>query len=226
MRCVAAGSTRKASRKPCRLCTELITLDGGRVAARVLVLGQCTTTWLANSLAGVASARGARLPVTDGPYDNVIQELLALEPANAPDFVVLVPWSARLLAGGSNRSVDDRLDDECQFWTQAWNLVRDRAPKVRIVQVGYDWITPGPLGHGLSGAGGRAAIKPRGALMNEELRGTLPAGAYFVDLEQVSGDIGRESFYDPRRYTGPSSRSARRARSGSPSTSGRAFARC
>ena len=181
-----------------RLCTELITLDGGRVAARVLVLGQCTTTWLANSLAGVASARGARLPVTDGPYDNVIQELLALEPANAPDFVVLVPWSARLLAGGSNRSVDDRLDDECQFWTQAWNLVRDRAPKVRIVQVGYDWVTPGPMGHALgAAAGGDVNLVRR---VNEKLRGTLPSGAFFIDLEQVSGVMGRQNFYDARRY--------------------------
>src|SRR4029077_7574253 len=28
----------------------------------------------------------------------------------------------------------------------------------------------------------------------------LPRGAYFVDLEQVSGTMGRDQFYDPRQY--------------------------
>ena len=36
--------------------------------------------------------------------------------------------------------------------------------------------------------------------VNEALRANLPAGSFFVDLEQVAGMIGRERFYDPRRY--------------------------
>ena len=36
--------------------------------------------------------------------------------------------------------------------------------------------------------------------MNDAIRDNLPPGAYFLDLEQVSGAFGRESFYDMRRY--------------------------
>ena len=36
--------------------------------------------------------------------------------------------------------------------------------------------------------------------VNNLLREHLPSGCYFVDLEQVSGTIGRQRFYDPRRY--------------------------
>ena len=36
--------------------------------------------------------------------------------------------------------------------------------------------------------------------VNEALRQQLPRTAYFVDLEQVSGTLGREKFYDFRRY--------------------------
>jgi FkbH-like protein len=37
-------------------------------------------------------------------------------------------------------------------------------------------------------------------LVNQELRDSLPSGAAFVDLECASGEMGREGFYDARRY--------------------------
>ena len=36
--------------------------------------------------------------------------------------------------------------------------------------------------------------------MNERLRAALPPDATFVDLAEVSGQMGRQTFYDPRRY--------------------------
>jgi hypothetical protein len=36
--------------------------------------------------------------------------------------------------------------------------------------------------------------------VNEAVRAATPAGSYFVDLEQISGSEGRQSFYDPRGY--------------------------
>src|SRR6516162_4615485 len=67
-------------------------------ATRVLLLGQCTTSWLANTLTAVAWGQGSALMVSEGAYDNVIQELLATSPDEGkPDVVVLVPWNQRLL---------------------------------------------------------------------------------------------------------------------------------
>lgn len=36
--------------------------------------------------------------------------------------------------------------------------------------------------------------------VNRALRDEIPEGAYFVDLERVAGRMGRDGFYDPRRY--------------------------
>jgi len=37
-------------------------------------------------------------------------------------------------------------------------------------------------------------------MVNQELQNALPAGALFVDLDQIAGQYGRGRFYDPRRY--------------------------
>ncbi len=68
----------------------------------------------------------------------------------------------------------------------------------RLLQVGYDWIVPGASGSHLdSGPSGRIhAVRA----LNEKIRGQLPVGAYFLDLEQVFGAMGRDTFYNMRRY--------------------------
>lgn len=164
---------------------------------RVLVLGQCTTTWLVHALTATAWGTGLALEVTDGPYDSVLQTLATLPESARPDVVVLVPWSTRLLARGPGRSAADRVDDELAFWTQAWRLVTDRLA-ARIVQVGYDAITAGPLGHLLSGRPESDVALVRD--VNESLRSKMLPGGVFLDLERVAGEIGRRHFYDPRRY--------------------------
>jgi FkbH-like protein len=67
----------------------------------------------------------------------------------------------------------------------------------RLIQVGYDWITAGALGGHLGSVSGDVALI---RAMNDELRRALPGDAVFVDLAEISGQMGRESFYDPRRY--------------------------
>jgi FkbH-like protein len=162
---------------------------------RVAILAQCTSTWLSHALTATAWGRGHALHVVDGAYDNVIQELMAA--SSKIDVVVLLPWHQRLLFSGFNRPSQERIDEACAFWQQAWGLVTGRLGS-RILQVGYDWITPGPLGYGLGGRGDGDVAVIRAA--NDALRRALPAGAAFIDLEQISGVMGRERFYDPRRH--------------------------
>jgi FkbH-like protein len=162
---------------------------------RVLILGQCTTSWLATELTAVAYGRGTVAAVSDGGYDNVLQDLdrYATE-AEMPDAVVLLPWNQRLLSGGT---VDERIDDELRFWSQTWSQVDNRL-RARLIQVGYDWMSCGPDGYGL-GVRAEGTIE-RVRRMNAALRQHLPAHAFFVDLESIAGTLGRDTFYDPRRY--------------------------
>lgn len=155
---------------------------------RVRVLGVCTTAWIPPVLTAVAWGRGQALDVRDGDYDNVLQELATQEP---PEVLVLLPWSQRLFAGDDAAAA---VAGELAFWEAAWAQRRG----ARLVQVGYDWTGPGPAGVAQSGApGGRIA---RVRAINAALRAKLPAGAAWVDLEQISGEAGRAHFYDARRY--------------------------
>ncbi len=164
--------------------------DGKTKSLKVLVLGQCTTHWVSHCLTASAWADAHALIATDGAYDNVIQELMsAAQSGQRYDAVVLLPWHQRLLSSG-------RPDDELAFWQQAWQIVAQMGS--RLIQVGYDWVTPGPLGHHLSGRTGGAVHLVRQT--NDRLREALPPSAYFVDLELTSGLKGREQFYDSRHY--------------------------
>ncbi|MBI5725302.1 MAG: HAD-IIIC family phosphatase [Planctomycetes bacterium] len=172
--------------------------DAPRAACRVLVLGQCTTNWLSTALTAEAWGRGCGLLTADGEYDNVLQELMADRPESSGfDFVVLVPWNARLIGGGSDMPAGQRLEEELDFWEQAWTLA-DKKLGARVVQVGYDWPGPGPAGHllGRHDNGDLDLI----SRANDELRMQLPRGNCFVNLSDISGLTGRRTFYDPRRY--------------------------
>ena len=163
----------------------------------VLVLGQCTTHWVSTCLTAVAWGCGASVHTVDGQYDNIIQELMAAAASGRHfDAVVLLPWHERLL-GGEHGAGQARMRDELAFWQQAWNIVTTQMSS-RLVQVGYDWVSPGPLGHHLSGRQQGPVQLVR--QMNEMLQSALPRSAFFVDLEQASGVMGRDQFYDARRY--------------------------
>ncbi len=165
-------------------------------ALKVALLGQCTTSWIAPALSATAWGRGSAVHVSEGGYDNILQDLFGLQVAPArPDVVVLLPWGGRLAGrGGPAAQV---VEDEVNFWRQAWSLVTGGLG-ARLIQVGYDWVTPGALGYNVaSRAGGPVRLVRE---LNSALQDALPEGAYFVDLDAVSGTLGRASFYDMRRY--------------------------
>jgi len=182
-----------------RLIPKLRAAAGESIApTRILILGQCTTSWVASNLTAEACGRGSSAEVHEGEYDNVIQELMTpLTPDRLPQVVVLLPWTQRLFHSDGKRSAQERIEEELSFWKQAWDLAADKT-SARILQVGYDWVGPGALGHHLAGvADGEVALIRR---MNEALRNAAPRGSFFLDLEQISGLTGRDRFYDPRRY--------------------------
>jgi FkbH-like protein len=166
--------------------------DAPTADLRVLVLGQCTTSWLVTALTAEACAGGKSALVNDGGYDTVIQDLAAL--SDRVDVVVLVPWHQRLLATG-DRSGADRIQDELGWLRQAWSMIPANS---RLVQVGYDWVLPGAMGYqvGCRFSGHVRLVRE----MNAALREHLPESAFFVDLEQISADVGRSGFYDARNY--------------------------
>jgi FkbH-like protein len=166
-----------------------------RFEARVLMLGQFTTSWLSHAFTAVGWGDGCGLEVAEGDYDSVLQTLLTWpDERERPQVVVLLPWTQRLL---SENHGSDPVSEELGFWRRAWSLISEKL-QARILQVGYDWLVPGPMGHHLSGAAQGEIGQIR--RMNEALRAALPEGAFLVDLEQVSGGMGRDQFYDLRRY--------------------------
>lgn len=162
---------------------------------RVLLLGQLTTSWLVPTLTAVAWGRGSAVIVSEGGYDTVLQDLSTRATGEeAPDVVALLPWNNRLLGGSAG---EDRVESEMDFWRQAWGLASGRLG-ARVLQVGYDWVIPGAQGHYLAGRYDGPVDRVR--RINAALRAELPPGAYFLDLDQVSGTMGRSSFYNMRRY--------------------------
>ncbi len=172
-------------------------LDKSRIDSRVLILGQCTLSWLGSSLTAAAWARNVLVTVTEGEYDNILQDLNRLSSEQAEfDVVVLVPWSQRLLSG-DGRTVEDRIEDEISFWSPCWDIVKNRMG-ARLIQVGYDFVTPDAQGYHIGGSsGGRLDLIRQ---MNSALSASLPQGVFFVDLERISGEMGRQRFYNFRRY--------------------------
>lgn len=162
-----------------------------RSTRRVALLGECTTNWLAHSLIAAALGERQELAVWEGGYDNVPQDLHGEElRAFAPSVIVLLPWYR---PSGDPQLLTERLE----HWLGLQRAVASRFDSA-IVQVGFDWVDPGPEGYGLASAASGLVGGIRRA--NDALREALPKGSYFVDLPAVSGDLGRRSFYDPRRY--------------------------
>jgi FkbH-like protein len=172
-------------------------LDKNRIDTRVLILGQCTLSWLGSSLTAAAWARNVLLNVTEGEYDNILQDLNRLSSEQAEfDVVVLVPWNQRLLSD-DRRTVEDRIEDEMSFWNPCWDIVKKQMG-ARLIQIGYDFVTPGAQGYHIGGSSGGSLDLIR--QMNSALSANLPDGAFFVDLERASGEMGRQRFYNFRRY--------------------------
>lgn len=146
---------------------------------QVALLGDCTLDFLAPRLGWRLLAESLPRRVLVGGYGQALQDLQSL--GESVRTVVLVPWAE------APPPVEDALD----YWQTAWSLLRQRSCKV--VQVGYDWSQPSSLGHAVAWAA-------EWEQLNQALRREMPAGTFFIDLGQISGWVGRRSFYDRRSY--------------------------
>jgi FkbH-like protein len=172
-------------------------VEKGQVASpklRVRLIGQWTTSFLMPVLTAVTWGRRQPAVVTEGSYDQVWQDLLAMQPGDA-DVIVLLAWSQRLL-GDPTRAPSARLGDELEFWRMCWGRVAELG--ARLIMVGPDALHDGALGAFLGGGAGGERGLIRAA--NQALRDGLPPGAYFVDLEALSAGIGRKRFYEARGW--------------------------
>ena len=183
-----------------------------------LLLGQCTTSWLVSSLTAVALGNGVSAIVNEGGFDSILHDLSrASVGGERPDVVALLPWSARLTHGKA--PLEDRIDGELALWKQAWSIVKAGLGS-RLVQVGYDWVIPGPLGHHL-------AAKPGGPVhdvraMNSRAPCEPSRGKLLRRSRQALGHDRPRPFYDMRRYYWTKQPFSETGVEALPSTSGRA----
>ena len=172
-------------------------LAAQKESLKVSLLGQCTTTWLAYHLSARSLMSDRWLVVCNAEYDTVWQSLLEAEEKSA-DFFILLPWNQRMLyqLRRNNGDSETILDTEMSFWKRVWTLAGQKGG--RIIQIGYDYTGPGPMGfHWATKSGGDIDVLRE---MNRRLHCELPGGAFFVDLETISGEMGRRTFYNPRQY--------------------------
>ena len=160
--------------------------------------GQCTTTWLMNVVSGMAWREGILVDASEAEFDNVFQDILQHTHASrtAPQIYLFVPWlqqaDVTLL---STSEVEERFAQEIRFWETAWKQAETTG--ARVLQIGFDAIHTGPAGHQMGARSGLPALLRQ---LNEQLRGRLKHGAYWIDLPNIAGQMGRGAFYDPRRY--------------------------
>ena len=162
----------------------------------VRLAGQFSTSWLKHCVAAASWACGEISAVSEAAYDNVLQDVAALDRNDLPDVLVLLPWNARILQD-NGRLPRERVESELTYWRQVWHIAREKGVS-RVIQVGYDWVIPDARGFQLTGspAGDIGIIRA----LNDGLRSELPNGAHFLPLEEISGVLGRTNFYDFRRY--------------------------
>ncbi len=164
---------------------------------RVFISGQCTTTWVCFYLTALAWRDGCLLEIVEADYDNVMQSLhQAIVNDDKYDAVILLPWQQNIIKQIQQTSVEQCISEQVAFWQSAWQVVHQL--KSRLIQVGYDYCYPGPPGSFLDGQDGGNIDAIR--RLNTLLRTNLPRQSYFVDLELVSGQAGRNKIYDQRRY--------------------------
>jgi FkbH-like protein len=159
----------------------------------IAILGQCTTSFIESPIRAFALADDCYLKIEAESYDSVLQSASNL--SNQVDLVILLPWHKRMLNSSSIGEL--AVADECNYWEQVWRQIKSNS-KARIIQVGYDWCDVGAEGQFVSGQSDGDIYLIR--KLNQRLRDKLPASGYFIDLEAVSGSIGRRSFYDSRSY--------------------------
>jgi len=167
-------------------------------AVELLMLGQCGTARFGDVLTGVASLRGQQLHFREGHYNTLLQDLALLREQGGPipEVLLLLPWNPELVRPSQLES-PEFMAVTLAHWQHVWRLAAE-AGIPRLIQVGYDWMSPGPCG-------GRSSVDPGGAIhwvrqANAQLRRMLPPGACFVDPDDASGMLGRARFYDPRNY--------------------------
>jgi len=137
---------------------------------KVLLVGQCTVSWLGYALAAEALSRNSLIELVEGGYDQVLQDLMSYDSGERPDVVVLLPWAERRLDGGF-RNDQGLADAEVAFWRQAHKLIVDRFGS-RIVQIGCDYTYYGAGGAHLSGT--QDGLIGRTRMVNAALREATP----------------------------------------------------
>lgn len=166
---------------------------GENELVEVFLAGQVATQFFPPLITALAWAEGVPVSVTEGGYDQAIQDISALTPKSSR-IVIFVPWHERLTAR-DGRAFDARVNDELSYVAQVWSAAA-RAEST-LIQVGWDAPGPSVLGYCLDGkesTGHLSAIRE----LNRAVRKDLPGGAFFLDLDEISSWHGKAGFFDQR----------------------------
>ena len=159
--------------------------------------GQCTISWVLDCLRVMSWEEGIWLDITEGEFDNVMQDLIVLaETGQRVDILMLMPWCDKYI-NESTLSKNERIEEFIVFWKNVWE--KSKTITGKVMQVGCDLIGVGAMGYGLGAKDDNGPLCLMRTL-NREIRKTIPDGVFFIDLERIAGQTGRSTFYSRRRY--------------------------
>ena len=175
--------------------------------ARIAVLGDCSTQHLSTAICGSCKALGIDAAMLDTEFDQVramiddpCSELYAFAPDHAVIYLCAEKLAERFCAEPSEKERLTFAERTAAETAALWQRFSSLRPGARIIHLGpampYDGVT-GSLGN-TTPSSFSYQLRRLSLLLCEA--GAALGCVTYLDLEALQGQVGRDSFYDPRMY--------------------------
>lgn len=179
--------------------------DGNDV--RIAVLGDCSTQHLSTAICGSCKALGIDAAMLDTEFDQVramiddpCSELYAFAPDHAVIYLCAEKLAERFCAEPPEKERLTFAERTAAETAALWQRFSSLRPGARIIHLGpampYDGVT-GSLGN-TTPSSFSYQLRRLSLLLCEA--GAALGCVTYLDLEALQGQVGRDSFYDPRMY--------------------------
>lgn len=180
---------------------KLVPSTHGLRTMRLAIAGDVTLNGIAAAAVVALAGEGIVATSYSSPFGAYQQEILNPNSglyAFKPDIVLLVPQrhvQADLL---EESDVNEWSENSISEFRNLWTVLAERLPGIRILQHLYE--TPnedflGPAERRLSWTGLRLT-----EYLNTRLMAEAPGFVHFIDIDRLSGRIGRQNWYDQRLW--------------------------
>jgi FkbH-like protein len=170
---------------------------------RLAILGDVTVNAIAAAAVVRLFAEKILAETYIAPYGTINQEILNPDSEFyrfKPDIALIVPCPdvENDIAIGDNEGAIRKVSESIGFWHNAWNIIAERLPNVRIIQHLYE--LPEEEFSGI--AEQRVSWSTLRITMdiNKGLISGAPPFVHFIDMDRLAARVGKNSWRDPRLW--------------------------